>query len=134
MARGRVCNFNVVVSTRFGRLGRRFEYVCRANADFCDRWDRFCLWGVVVRVCGVRVWCLMPNCLHTFLSAIMLTQCCCLLFCRCLFVVRVEFVYVSVGDTDGVCLVALVCRGTLCVLVRVFLFVADTALLVRRFV
>ena len=100
MARGRVCNFIVVVSTCFGRLGRRFA-VRLANTDLCGIWDRF-WWSVVVGVCCGRSLCLIPNCLHNFLSAIMLSQCCCLCFCLCLFVARFDFVHVSICGTDGV--------------------------------
>ena len=50
----------------------------------------------------VRLLCFIPKCLRTFLSAMMLSQCCRLSFWRCLFVLRANFVHVSVGDTDGV--------------------------------
>ncbi len=68
----------------------------------------------------VRLLCFIPKYLHTFLffSAMMLSQCCRLSFWRCLFVLRVNFVHVSVGDTGGVvarvsCLGLSGCEGLL---------------------
>ncbi len=50
---------------------------------------------------GVRVLCLIPNCLHTFRSAMMLSQYRRLCFCRARLVCRVVMAVLPVGDTGG---------------------------------
>jgi hypothetical protein len=83
VARGRVCNFIVVVFTRFGRLGRRFGVVVRAVSDFGCGWCRYGVVGGWLSVVCVSVLCFIPKCLHTFLSATMVSQCLCRCFCFC---------------------------------------------------
>jgi hypothetical protein len=100
VARGNFCNFIFVVFLRVGRWDRWFGCCCRANSDLCLLWYRFALLGAVGGR-GVSMLCLIRNCLHTFLSAMMLSQYCHRCFCRARLVCRVVKAVLPVGDTVG---------------------------------